>query len=320
MTTPRVSFILPIHNAGKTLRETLDSLFAQTFGDFEIIAVNDGSTDQTAGVLAQTPDPRLRVIARENRGLVASLNEAIDASKAELLARIDADDICLPHRLEKQIAFLHANPHVGVVGSAIIAFNNENEERITHAAFPAATLLFRSAIAHPSVMIRRKLLDACNLRYRHPYHCAQDYDLWCRCIVRGICIMNLTDPLIRYRLHPGQITQAHAEPTQLEGEAIRAEFIQSLLPATTGPELKLHNAIARHQLVPTEDFLSRAAAWLVHLAQSPALEKFMSADSLLPVLTGRYVSICRFARAHRLPFRETDLFTPHIRPGALDQG
>ena len=230
MSGPRVSFILPIYNGGRHLRETLESLLAQTFREFEIVAVNDGSTDETAQILRDQHDSRLRVIARENRGLVASLNEAIGAARGELLARIDADDICMPWRLEKQVGFLEAHADVGVVGSAIAPFGGAGAEPLVPPGRPAATMLFRTAIAHPSVMMRKSMLERHRLQYREPYRCAQDYDLWCRCIVRGVGIRNMPGPLIRYRMHAGQITQALAEPTQVEGEAIRAEFVRTMLP------------------------------------------------------------------------------------------
>ena len=318
MSAPRVSFILPIYNGGRYLRETLESLFAQTFSDFEIVAVNDGSTDETAEILREVHDPRVRVIARENRGLVASLNEAIGAARGELLARIDADDICMPWRLERQVGFLDAHADISVAGSAIETFGGERVETIVYPDRPAATMLFRSAMAHPSVMIRKSMLEKHGLQYREPYRCAQDYDLWCRCIVRGVGIRNMPEPLIRYRMHAGQITQALAEPTQVEGEAIRAEFVRTMLPEASGADLTLHNAIARNQFVATEEFVSRASAWLAQLGSSPVLARFIDREMLLPVLTGRYVSICRFAASKGLPVRAAELFAPFIRPGAMD--
>jgi glycosyltransferase involved in cell wall biosynthesis len=314
---PRVSFILPIYNAGKTLAETLESLFSQTFEDFEIVAVNDGSTDETEAVLRGVRDRRLRVIGRENRGLVASLNEAIDAARGALLARIDADDLCMPERLEKQIAFLEKNPRVGVVGTAIETFGG-GAGVVTYPERPGATMLFRSAMAHPTVMIRKAMLEACGLRYREPYRCAQDYDLWCRCVRREVDIMNMPDVLVRYRLHAGQITHALAEPTQVEGEAIRCEFVQSLLPQATEQELRLHNAIARNQLETTQAFVNEAAAWLTNLMESATMAYFFEPKSLVQVLTGRFVSICRFARESGLVVPAPGAFAGHIHRGALD--
>ncbi len=322
---PCVSFILPIHNAEPYLAETLASLFAQTLTDFEIIAINDGSTDATPDILhtAARNDSRLRIIHRKNKGLVATLNEAIDLARANYLARIDADDICLPHRLAVQRAYLDAHPEIAVLGSAIETFSTQNHPAspvIHYPPDPAAPLLFRNALAHPAVMMRKNVLDAHALRYQQPYRCAQDYDLWCRCIANKIKIANLPDVLTNYRLHAGQITQELSELMQLESEAIRPQFLHDLGLAPTPSQCHLHNAIASDRFSPTQDFVNAAAAWLAAMATRPELLAAFDRDALLKVLTGRFVSLARFAHHHHLPIAKNTslLFAPYLHPGALD--
>ncbi len=226
--SPRVSFVLPIFNAAPFLAETLASLFTQTLEDFEIIAINDGSTDGTSDILRAAQDRRLRVVERENRGLVATLNEAIGLARAEYLARIDADDICQPHRLAVQVLFLEARPEIAVLGSAVETFSSDGKlqgDIISYPRDPTAALLFRNAVAHPAVMMRKSCLLQHRLEYEKSYPRAQDYGLWCHCAARNVRIANLPDALVRYRLHPRQLTHEFSDEMEVEAEAIRAAFL-----------------------------------------------------------------------------------------------
>src|SRR5438270_5801548 len=119
MPTPRVSVGLPVHNGMRFLREALESVLRQTLGDFELLVVDDGSTDDTPEVLASVRDGRLRVLRQEHEGLVAALNRGADEARAPYLARMDADDVSLPRRLERQIALLAADESVGIVGCGV---------------------------------------------------------------------------------------------------------------------------------------------------------------------------------------------------------
>jgi glycosyltransferase involved in cell wall biosynthesis len=324
---PRVSFILPVYNAAAFLEQTLASLFSQTFEDFEVVAINDGSTDGSGELLrkAAGQDARMRVVERGNRGLVATLNEAIDMARANYLARIDADDVCVPERLDRQSSYLDAFPDVAVVGSATQTFSDDPavERRvIQHPRDPAAAMLFRSVVAHPSVMMRKDVLDAHGLRYREPYRCAQDYDLWCRCVARGLRIVNHEKVLVHYRVHARQITSALAEETQVEGEAIRNEFLTELGLEPTARELEIHNWIARDQFVADEKFLEDAVGWLINLTKLPASKPVFDRGTLLKVLTGRYVALVRFAKSQGMSVggahAEETPFAAYILPGALD--
>src|SRR5262245_14197402 len=116
-TTPAISVLMPIYNAGRFLPAAVESVLAQTFADFELIAIDDGSRDGSSEVLAQLAarDPRIRVFAQENRGIVATLNRALELARAPLVARMDADDLSRPDRFAKQIAFLRQHPEVAAV-------------------------------------------------------------------------------------------------------------------------------------------------------------------------------------------------------------
>ena len=121
MLSPSLSVVMAVYNGERWLAETLASLSSQTFGDFEIVAIDDGSTDGSAAILAEAAarDARYRIITQANRGLVASLNRGLAESRAPLVARIDADDVAEPERFARQVAFLQAHPEVAALGSAI---------------------------------------------------------------------------------------------------------------------------------------------------------------------------------------------------------
>ncbi|MBL7982740.1 MAG: glycosyltransferase [Flavobacteriales bacterium] len=209
---PRVTVLLPVYNAAPFLRATLDSILHQRFSDFEILAMDDGSTDGSLAILSSYTDPRLRVVAHErNKGLIATLNEGIEAARGTYIARMDADDLMHPDRLAQQVAHLDAHPELVVLATCVETINSDGEvtgkwdvdqatldEQAIRAMMPRT-----NCIAHPSVMIRRSALA--DLRYSPAQKGAEDWDLWLRMLSRGLRIAKLPDMLLQYRVHSGSI-------------------------------------------------------------------------------------------------------------------
>lgn len=208
MKVPLVSVVLPIYNAEKYLKETLNSISEQTFSDWELIAINDGSTDGSEKVLREfsKKEPRLKIISRENKGLIATLNEGIKEAKGKWIARIDADDICLPDRFKHQLEWLEKTG-ADICGGIIerIGTNAGNSW-----VFPGSSegiyvwLLFRSAFAHPTVIIKREL--ALQFPYSSDYIHAEDYELWTRLALADTCMTNIPEKVLLYRIHPEQVS------------------------------------------------------------------------------------------------------------------
>jgi glycosyltransferase involved in cell wall biosynthesis len=327
MTPPKVSVLLPVYNAAPYLAATLHSIRVQTLTDFEIIAINDGSTDNSAEILHATmkEDSRLRVIEHENRGLVSVLNEAIEVARAPYLARLDADDLALPARFAAQAAWLDDHPDIAVLGSFIETFTDDSPSDFTLVKYPtepaaiAATLIFRNPLAHPSVMLRRSHLDAHRLRYEEPFRCAQDNYLWVRCTEHRLAIANVPQALTRYRFHRQQLTHQHAGATRAEGVAIRLHLLKLLRPPRDSREHALHEALALDELVPTPSFIRDAAQWLNTLAAANDERRFFDREAFLQVLTGRFVALSRFARSQGLPIPDSadTPFAALIREGSL---
>jgi hypothetical protein len=209
MPTPRITVLLPVFNARAFIAEAVRSVLDQTFAEFELLVIDDGSTDGSAATLVEINDPRLRVLQQENRGLIATLNRGLEEAGGELIARMDADDISLPERFARQVAYLDSHPATAAVGGAAEFFSNEGSENtiVRHPTSPAAireALTRDAAIVHPTAMIRRSvLLDLGG--YRRAFLDAEDYDLWLR-MSEKYDLANLDELVLRYRVHPGQVS------------------------------------------------------------------------------------------------------------------
>lgn len=221
MAEPRISVAMSVYNNAPFLAEAIESILGQTFGDFEFLIVDDGSRDGSGAIIDAyaARDPRIRAIHQENRGLVASLNRLIDEARAPLIARMDGDDIALPERFERQVAFLDAHPDHGVVGTCTddideagrITFNRDFHP-LDHQSLLAA-LGHGPVLCHPSVMMRRDVVQAAG-GYRSAFVHCEDYDLWLRLADRTqLC--SLPDRLLHYRRSAGQISSAHALQQQI---------------------------------------------------------------------------------------------------------
>jgi len=184
--SPRISVVIGAYNEEATIARTIQSLLGQTMGNFEIIVVDDGSTDDTAGVVAGFTDQRIRLIRTDyNQGLPGALNTGINAAEGEYIARADADERSLPHRLQRQSEVLDERSDVQAVGCWYTNVGRDGkrivDERVsTDRSFSVTDLLENGAgVAHGSMMIRADALSIVG-GYREPFQLAQDYDLWLR--------------------------------------------------------------------------------------------------------------------------------------------
>lgn len=233
-TSPLVSVLLPVHNGMPFLQESVESIRSQTFAQFELIVLDDGSTDQSPRYLASVTDPRLRVERLEKGGLVAALNHGLRTSRANLVARIDADDVAYPERLRLQYEYLEKNRDCVALGTQcrrIDASGNPAFEG-RYARFPISTSairwegLFRSPILHPSSMFRRDAVLEFG-GYRSEFDVSEDYDLWTRLTARGR-LANLAETLLHYRVHEKAVSQIHKERQIRQASRIAGAYAASL--------------------------------------------------------------------------------------------
>ncbi len=213
MSAPAISIILPAYNCSQYLAQAIDSLLAQTFADFELLIINDGSVDDTGKIILSYTDSRIQSIKNDlNKGLIYTLNRGIGLSKGKYIARMDADDVALPQRLELQKKWLDEHPDTAVV-SCTIRFidehNNDlgfwNEDQQTTGFSSLKKLMpWQNCMAHPTVMMRKEI--ALRYPYRFSQLHSEDYDLWLRMLADGLIIEKIPQELLLYRTHPTSIT------------------------------------------------------------------------------------------------------------------
>lgn len=209
--SPTISVILPVYNAEKYVCESIDSILNQTFKDFELIILNDGSTDRSAEIINQylSLDSRIKIIHnKENIGLIATLNKGIDLAKGKFIARMDADDVSLPMRFQKQIEFLNQNNSIDIIGTSYEKFGNDNKtiHLTTNPKQIEIELLFHNPICHPSVMLRTKSIIEANLKFESDFIHNEDWAFWLAALSKGLKIANIPDVLLKYRCEGQNIT------------------------------------------------------------------------------------------------------------------
>jgi glycosyltransferase involved in cell wall biosynthesis len=206
----QVTVLMPVYNASEFLREAVDSILAQTFSDFEFVIVNDGSTDDSEIILNSYNDPRIRIIHQSNGGVSSALNTGLQHSRGKYVARFDADDICLPDRLQLQYEFITSHPEYVMVGSDA-DYVNEKGEFVFHYSSPGYTdeeirtvIYGRNPFIHSALFFVKDVILSCG-GYDINAHTFEDHLLWVKVITRGkVC--NFRESLIRVRLNPASVT------------------------------------------------------------------------------------------------------------------
>jgi glycosyltransferase involved in cell wall biosynthesis len=225
-----ISVILPVYNGESFISEAIESILTQTYKNFELIIINDGSTDKTVEQINKFSDSRIRFIDNGiNLGLISSLNKGLENTNGDFVARMDADDICHPNRFELQLDFLLSNPDVVMCGTQINILGKETEisypstfEQIKYG------LAFRSTFAHPTVMFRSDLFRNKQLKYSLEFPHCEDYELWTRIIKIGK-VANLNHKLLSYRNHSLQVSNKYEHIQSENSDVVRWNYIRYLI-------------------------------------------------------------------------------------------
>lgn len=235
---PLVTVLLPAFNAASTLPQAIDSILSQTFSNLELLIVNDGSTDKTASVLAHYRDPRLRVVHRPHRGIVAALNAGLALARGRWIARMDADDRCSPQRLEIQWRYLQEHPQVDVLGCRVAAFP---EERLTpgmrryltwvNAALThddiVRDIFIEMPMLHPTLMMRRSALLEVGGYREGPF--SEDYDLFLRLYFAGKRFARVPEVLYFWHYHDHQLSRTHPRYSEAAFRRLKASYLADRL-------------------------------------------------------------------------------------------
>ncbi len=230
---PFVSVLLPVYNGEKYLKDCIDSVLNQTYSDFEFVILDDGSFDSTESIISNYTDSRIRYIKNQhNLKLIATLNKAIELCEGKYIARIDADDLMHPNRLQKQVYFLETNVEYVLVGSAVRLIKEGVEEEsiryYTEHDDIVFSMLFYCSFIHPSLLIRKSIINENKLYFDSDFIHAEDYELWTRIVTFGK-VANLPEKLTSYRIHSEQISQQHIEYQKKQMLLIRNKFLNKKL-------------------------------------------------------------------------------------------
>ena len=234
---PLVSVVMPVYNGEKYLSEAVESILNQSFSNFELIIINDGSTDNTVGIIDKyrKQDRRIKLISHsENNGIVHSLNQGLKMAQGKYIARMDSDDISFSDRLEKQVGYMESNPQIGILGGAVIYIDTTGRElsRMDHPSDDISirwTCLLNNVFFHPTVMIRRSILIEKELTYKFNFQSVEDYALWVE-LLEHTQGANLDQVLINYRLHPGSITSISRNEQITKHNQVSLAYINRIFP------------------------------------------------------------------------------------------
>lgn len=207
---PTVTILLPVFNAEQTVAETINSILTQTFCDFELLIINDGSDDGSGKIITSYSDKRIRYyINQENKGLIYTLNRGIELAEGDYIARIDADDLMLENRLEVQVDYMKRHLDVVALGTAMIVMQgNKRKVHYPPVRHIEAYMYYGCPIIHPSSIIRKNLLWEHHIKYDYDYKHAEDYKFWYDLSKVGK-LANISDKLLMYRISESQISKKY---------------------------------------------------------------------------------------------------------------
>jgi len=335
--SPLVTVLMPVHNGEAFVADAIESILDQTFRDFECLIIDDGSTDRSVAIIEGYGDSRIRLVRNEQQiELIRTLNRGLELARGKYVARMDADDISLPERLERQVGFLQANPGVGACGTWVVAMGDregeiwgcpESAEEIR------CRLLFGAALAHPSVCMRRDAFARHRLQFDEAYPHAEDYQLWRRAS-EIFPLANIGEVLLRYRIHAGSVSRTRLQEQEATVRRIHEEALSRLGLTPAEQELFVHRRVATvgpaDEALPLRD----VGAWLEKLLRSNAERGVYSRDVFERQLAGFWLAaayrvvgcgraeLARFLRsplARRIDFNQKIRWVAHAvrRSGGL---
>ncbi len=309
MMNPKISVIMPVFNGEKYLNESIESILNQTFGDYEFIIVDDASKDKSGDIIKyySSIDSRIKVINnKENLKISKSLNKAITESNSKLIARMDADDVSLPERLQMQYEFMNENPNVAVSGGWLKEYESGNiwKPPTDNESIKAGTL-FNSRFIHPTIIMRKEILLKYTQLYSSEMEPSEDYYLWAQLSLhRNVMFTNIPEILLLYRTHPDTPRTEYKIRQNVSAGMVRENILRNIGIYADKNELDLHNQISTGSL--DNRLRKDYAKWLAKLEMHCVKVEFCSKKAIKAELHERinklnYIeSIKRKAKTNRI--------------------
>lgn len=241
---------MPVYNAAPFLNQAIDSILSQTFENFDLLIINDGSTDKSVEIIESYSDNRIRIIHnRENMGLIASLNLGMEQIKTKYIARADADDVCLPARLENQVGYMDAHPNVGICGTWFENFDKNGLQLGARYANDNLHIklkhLYQIHVSHGTAIFRNSVIKDNNLKFNPEFAHAEDYDFFDR--MGQVCeLANLPKVLYQVRQHEQSVSKTFSTTQQENSERVKARIFQRMGITVNSTELELYRTL-QHQ-------------------------------------------------------------------------
>lgn len=322
MKNPQVSILLPVYNAAQYILKAVDSILQQSLTDFELILIDDGSSDGTEQLVRQlaAKDQRIHLVQRPNKGLIATLNEGLALARSPLIARMDADDIAFPERLAVQYAYMNSHPDLLAVGSYVM-FMDDQDTMYRKKTFPRGKEILEAfrwgcPLVHPAVMMRTDAVREVG-GYLSEFPSAEDYALWIRLLSLGN-VDTIPKVLLAYRVHSSSISHAHARQQRdsiLRAQAIwlskqawtdeicqlPADTLVSALPPREQRELLARMLALNPHIIgisPEQD--PEAQEWLPRILQGPMTPEIRKAMALYHLRAARAPGLSTSARLYQL--------------------
>ena len=293
---PKVTVLLPVYNGEKFLQETMQSILNQTYTDFEFLIVDDGSTDRTLEIIKSFADERIKILRNKERlKLSGALNRGLKEAKGRYVARMDADDIALPERLQRQVEYMEKHPEIGMCGTAIEIFGEVKTRPDIYpktAAAIKAYALFDCPFCHPTVMMRRDLFVEHDLWYDGSYYPTEDYELWARAVALFPTI-NLGKVLLRYRVHDSSMTGSDWDAMDKQAARIIRRLLDQVEIECSDEELALHRNIGRGRSCQCSFAeIYQAEVWLQKLLEVNSRKKIYEEQALSDMLSLVWYRLC----------------------------
>jgi hypothetical protein len=295
---PRVTVLMPVYNGEQHLGEAIESILGQTFRDFEFLIVNDGSTDRSVEIIDSYADARIRLVHNEtNSGLIFTLNRGLELARGAYVARMDCDDISLPERLARQVAFMDGHPDVGICGAWFRKFGLGKDKVVRWQTAPDGIrcgLLFDAMVGHPTVMMRSELIRKFGLRYDPACKNAEDFELWVRA-VEHCNLANLGEVLLLYRVHPGQVTQSQSAGQRETAGKVRLAQLHRMGIDPSPSEFAIHQAISTCVCAGVDNLFAQAEEWFCKLKHVNDQMRIYPEPAFSQVLIERWLTFCKKA-------------------------
>src|SRR3989344_7700958 len=292
---PLVTILMPVYNGEKYLKEAIESVLNQTFRDFEFLIIDDGSTDKSTEIIKSFNDARIRLERNEiNLGLIKTLNNGLGLAKGKYIARMDCDDISLPKRLSIQVNFMEKHPEIGICGSwvKVMGLKQEFVNRYPQKHEEArAYLLFNTPFAHPSVIIRKEVMEKHKLKYDENYKHAEDYELWSR-IINYAKVSNIPKVLLHYRMHDESVSKKNSSAQAENSNRVRIRLLKEMGINPAPTELDLHRRFIRPDYLNSKDFIDQLETWLGKLLSVNEKMRIYEQESLAKIISSRWLNVC----------------------------